>query len=606
MAHQAYVPYDGSMMTSARTSASTFRRVATDLAHEPFPQLAAALCAQGPGGTCIDRILKQWRKLSLEAMPHLDALTREEFENSISEILLTAADAFRSADPQRLRGVMETGPQHGIDRCVQTYSLLDLFEEVRILRGVVIVELAEQMQRPLEVDEAATFHAIFDIIIQQGVIALVQKHDELLDQSQSTLVEMNEQLMKSSVFQNELYEQAEAMRDEIARQAEELARESRGKDEFLAMLSHELRHPLAPIRSAVHLLKMQEGAEGDNEVRQKAHRVIERQVDNLNELVSGLLEVSRVISGRVHLNEEIVDLNDVVRHAVETVLPSIEQRNHKLVVHYGGDEPEPVGCIADATRLEGVFVNVLNNAAKFTPNGGCIEIYCERLDQPGFVQVRIRDNGVGIDEEFLPRLFNLFTQADHSLARSSGGLGIGLALCQRIVELHGGSMEAHSPPRGSDVGSEFIVKLPTVPIADVSGRHLPEEPAADAHGLRVLVVDDNADLVMMLAAALRHKGYAVRCAHNGPDGLEVALRWRPDAVLLDIGLPGLNGYEVARRLRAAPPQAGMRDARLIALTGYGRDTDATLAKEAGFDAHLVKPCDFDELEDLLNSKNTRS
>jgi PAS domain S-box-containing protein len=391
------------------------------------------------------------------------------------------------------------------------------------------------------------------------------------------------------------------MANKIAQQAEQLADESRRKDEFLAMLGHELRNPLAPIRTAVHLLALHERG-SQNAIQQQAREIIERQVANLTRLVGDLLDVSRVISGRIHLNRLSLDLNQVVKHAIETVTPLIEQRKHELVLHLCD---APIWANADATRMEEVFVNLLNNAAKYTSDGGRIEVWCEGMPGDKFVQVRVRDNGIGIDKNLLPRIFDLFTQADRSLARSEGGLGIGLSLAHRLVELHGGTIEAHSPPPGRTVGSEFIVKLPLAASPFEATQVLQDQPAPNPNGMRVLVVDDNVDSVMMFASALRAKGYAVQSAYTGPDGLKVAQQWRPDIVLLDIGLPGLDGYEVARRLRTTPLDGADRrktfQGRIIAVTGYGRDRDIDRAREAGFDAHLAKPFELDELEQLMTS-----
>jgi signal transduction histidine kinase len=496
--------------------------------------------------------------------------------------------------------VIDVGGQHGVDRFVQKTTLLDLFEEVRILRNVVIIEIAAEMQRALKVEEAATFHAIFDIFIQQGVIALVQMQHQLLEQSQATAVEMNEQLLIATVRQNELLEQAKAMQETIARQGEELAAESRRKDEFLAMLSHELRNPLAPIRSAVHLLRLQERDGSENMIQKQAHEIIERQVGNLTKLVNDLLDISRVISGGIRLTPEVIDLNQVIEYAMETVKPLQMQRKHEVVFNRC---EVPVWTRADATRMEEVFVNLLNNAAKYTPDGGRIDLWCEHLEGTDTVQIRVRDNGIGIDAELLPHIFDLFTQGYRSLDRSIGGLGIGLSLAQRIVRLHGGTIEAHSPPADNRTarGSEFIVKLPTAPAPLGFAPPQPEALSADAAGrggLRVLVVDDNIDLVTMLACSLRERGYSVQSAYTGPDGLNVAEQWQPDIVLLDVGLPGLDGYEVARRLRADPAKSA-KELRLIALTGYGRDADIAKAHEAGFEAHLIKPFDLNELEKLM-------
>ena len=385
------------------------------------------------------------------------------------------------------------------------------------------------------------------------------------------------------------------MEKKIKQQAEALADESRREDEFLAMLSHELRNPMAPIRSAVHLLKVHERG-SENLIQQQAREIIERQVTNLTKLVSDLLEVSRVISGRIRLTLHTIDMNGIVQHAIETAMPLIEQRKHELVVNLCSD---PLWTNVDATRMEEAFVNLLNNAAKYTNKGGRIEVACDH--HQNHAMVRVRDNGIGIDEKLLPRVFDLFTQADRSLDRSQGGLGIGLSLVHRIVELHGGTVEAHSPPEGLDVGSEFIVNVPLVQAPGIEAEPPPheshaEEPGSD--GLRVLLVDDNLDACTILGHMLRQKGYGVQSVHTGPDGLRDAKQWRPDIVLLDIGLPGLDGYEVARRLRAAPDLKGL-NMTLIAMTGYARESDIALAREAGFDAHLVKPFDFDELEKLM-------
>jgi len=404
-----------------------------------------------------------------------------------------------------------------------------------------------------------------------------------------------------------------------------LAGESHRKDEFLAMLSHELRNPLAPIRAAVHVMKARANGSEHAAARQ-ARDIIERQVGNLTKLVGDLLEVSRVVSGRIRLERRIVDLNKIVAAAIESTMPLIEQHKHELVSHLCEDG---VWADADATRMEEVFINLFNNAAKYTPEGGRIEVWCERMkghSDEKFAQFRIRDSGVGIDRELLPRIFDLFTQADRSLARAQGGLGIGLSLAHQLVGMHGGVIIAASDGPGQ--GAEFIVKLPLMarpadlPVAgDLPGKS--DEAAGTATAgtatagtatsgqaksiregvngtpmaeLRVLVVDDNVDYVAMLDATLRQLGYAVRTAHSGSEALEIAQEWRPDVVLLDIGLPGLDGYEVARRLRA---HGDTRHAKLIAVTGYGREVDKAQARLAGFDEHLTKPVEVADILKLL-------
>ena len=387
-------------------------------------------------------------------------------------------------------------------------------------------------------------------------------------------------------------------RRELKQAAEELADMNRRKDEFLAMLSHELRNPLAPIRTAVHLMRTQ-GRGSENLVEQQAREIIERQVGNLTKIVSDLLEVSRVVNGRIRLDMQAVDLNCVAAHAVESSSHLAEQRKHELILNLF---PGSLWINGDVTRLEEIFVNLLNNAAKYTPDGGHIEVHCEQPAGTDHALVRIRDDGVGIPDELLRdgRIFDLFTQADRSLARSAGGLGIGLSLAHRLVSLHGGSIAVMSPPEGAERGSEFIVRLPLVAPPLRAEIEEPQAPLPKPLGARVLVVDDNRDLVATLATSLQHAGFSVQCAYSGPEALRVARQWRPDMVLLDIGLPGFDGYEVARRLRADPvlTEAGAT-MRLIAMTGYGRETDLALAREAGFNTHLTKPVEFKDLEKVL-------
>ncbi len=415
---------------------------------------------------------------------------------------------------------------------------------------------------------------------------------------------------------------------EVAAQAEALAAQARAKDEFLAMLSHELRNPLAPIRAAAHMMRLQErgGGASANPLLQEAREVIERQVANLTKMVSDLSEVSRVISGRIRLELKPVDMKQIVEHAVQSVTPLFEQRNHAVSVSACS---EPVSAHGDSTRLEEVLVNLLNNAAKYTPDGGRIAVACELRHEGGkdYAMVRVRDNGVGMEETLVPRVFDLFTQGDRSLDRSWGGLGIGLSLAHRLITMHGGTIHAHSAGPGK--GSEFSVKLPLFPAPQAQLSSEGQSPDTETPGLtgigegrvkapavRVLVVDDNVDLVTMLCGTLRLKGYIVQSANTGPEGLRIAREWRPDIALLDIGLPGLDGYEIARRLRSdnviplaasegvvgtGGVKTGGTGARmkLIAITGYGRDDDVAHARDAGFDGHMVKPCDMEKLDEMM-------
>jgi PAS domain S-box-containing protein len=377
--------------------------------------------------------------------------------------------------------------------------------------------------------------------------------------------------------------------------AEDALKEAdRRKDEFLAMLSHELRNPLAALRNALHLLTMP-GA--DAAIVGRARGVMERQVHHLVRLVDDLLDVSRIMRDKIELRKEPVDLADVVARAVEAARPVIDARGQDLTVRL---PPEPVRLEADPVRLAQVVGNLLNNSAKFTAGAGRIALTAAREGEE--VVVRVRDTGVGIPADLLPQVFDAFVQADRSLDRSQGGLGIGLTLVRRLVELHGGRAEAHSAGPGQ--GSEFVVRLPA--RKDEGGRRKDESegrsdssfllPPSSLPRRRVLVVDDNVDAADSLALLLRLAGHDVRVAHDGPSALEAARAERPDAVFLDLGMPGMDGYEVARRLRQ---ESGLDGVRLVALTGWGQDEDRRRTQEAGFDQHLVKPAGLAAVQAVL-------
>jgi signal transduction histidine kinase/ActR/RegA family two-component response regulator len=377
--------------------------------------------------------------------------------------------------------------------------------------------------------------------------------------------------------------------EQLRQRTQELTQADRRKDEFLAMLAHELRNPLAAARNAVQVMRML--AREDANLRW-AGEVVERQVQHLGRLVDDLLDVSRFTSGKVTLRKEPTDLAAVVARAVETARPAVEGRRQKLSVTL---PPERLRVDGDPVRLAQVVGNLLNNAAKYTPEGGRIWLTAGR--EGGEAVLRVRDTGVGIAPEMLPRVFDLFAQADGSLARSEGGLGIGLTLVKSLLEMHGGRVEAHSA--GPDQGSEFVVRLPLLP-APQSPADTPEKdgPCVPVPPRRVLVVDDNVDAADSLAKVLALMGHDVRTAHDGPAALEEARDSAPDVVLLDIGLPRMDGYEVARRLRE---QVAPEHVLLVAMTGYGQDGDRRNSHEAGFDAHLVKPVDLAALEKLLAS-----
>ena len=376
------------------------------------------------------------------------------------------------------------------------------------------------------------------------------------------------------------------MEEELRRRAEELVAADRRKDQFLAMLAHELRNPLAPIRNAVELMRQIETMDPSF---QTSREMVERQVKHLARLVDDLLDVSRITQGSIRLRKETVDLATILECAVDTTRPLIELRGHELTVQLPA---RPVRLEADSTRLEQVVSNLLNNAAKYTMPGGHIWLTAEAED--GEAVIRVRDTGIGVPPDILSRVFEPFVQSDGSLARSEGGLGIGLTLVRSLVEMHGGSVEAHSPGLGQ--GSEFVIRLPIrLPALDATAH--PEAPAqAPARPVRVMVVEDNLDAAESLASLLRIWGHEVLVAHDGQEALEAASSYWPEVVLLDIGLPKLDGYQVARRLRE---DLGLDGALLVAMTGYGQAEDRRRSREAGIHHHYVKPVEPAVLRNLL-------
>jgi PAS domain S-box-containing protein len=403
------------------------------------------------------------------------------------------------------------------------------------------------------------------------------------------LEDANRQKEELLVREREARARAEAAAGEIARLYQELKKADRSKDEFLAMLAHELRNPLAPLRNAVSVRRL---GGHHPELVEKAWTMVERQVEHLSRLVDDLLDVSRITQGKIELRKQSVRLAEVVDRAVEDIGPFIEESGHTLMVAL---PPDPMDLEADPVRLCQILVNLLHNAAKYTERGGRIELSAERAG--GDVLIRVRDTGVGIAPELLPRVFDLFSQAERSLDRSQGGLGIGLTLVRRLVEMHGGRVSAVSSGPGQ--GSEFTVRLPTLspaPAAHKPAAPPSSEPAPDAVARRVLLVDDNEDGAESLAMLLKAWGHEVTVAYTGAAALEAAQAQRPEVILLDIGLPGIDGYEVARRLRQ---QAGLEQTRLIAVTGYGQENDRLRSRAAGFDYHLVKPLDLSVLRELL-------
>ncbi len=359
------------------------------------------------------------------------------------------------------------------------------------------------------------------------------------------------------------------------------------KDEFLATLAHELRNPLAPLRSGLELMNM---AGNDDPNIQQVRGMMERQLKQMVRLIDDLLDVSRISRNRLELRMERVELADVIRNAVETSRPLIEAAGHHFTVHVPLDG---ITVEADMTRLAQVFSNLLNNAAKYTEHGGRIRLAVEQRD--GQAEISIKDNGIGIPPSMLPKVFEMFTQVDRSLEKAYGGLGIGLTLVKRLTEMHGGTVEARS--EGYGTGSEFIVRIPVVPALPRAGNGTEQNARPEAAaGSRILVVDDNQDSALAMAMMLRLLHNETRIANDGVAALAAAEEFRPDVILLDIGMPGMNGYDVAKRIREEEWGRGIF---LIALTGWGQEEDRRRSREAGFDHHLLKPVEPTVLKKLL-------
>jgi len=373
--------------------------------------------------------------------------------------------------------------------------------------------------------------------------------------------------------------------DEALREAD------RRKDEFLALLAHELRNPLAPLRNGLEIIRL---AGTDANAVSRARAMMERQLAHMVRLVDDLLDVSRISRNKIELRRARILLSDVLSSAVETARPAIEAAEHELSLAL---PPTPIHLDADLTRLAQVFSNLLNNSAKYTPRGGRIRLTAERRGDQ--VAVSVTDTGIGIPADALPHIFEMFSQVDRSIERATGGLGIGLALVKGLVEMHGGTVTAESAGPGK--GSTFTVRLPVLEESLDPG--FPETPEREADAgrpkRRILVAEDNRDTASSMAMILKLAGNEVHAVHDGAEAVAAAERFRPEVILMDVGMPRLNGYEATRRIREQP---WGRDIVIVALTGWGQPSDKSRSQEAGCDAHLVKPVKMSELEDLLTSE----
>ena len=384
------------------------------------------------------------------------------------------------------------------------------------------------------------------------------------------------------------------------RQSAALEVAARQVHDFIAVLAHELRNPLAPIRNAAHLLAVATPGAQEFEV---ARLAIDRQSAQLMRIVDDLLDIGRITRGALSIHPQRVDLRDIVARAIEAARPGIDSAGHQLSIQL---PPEPVFLQADELRVTQALTNVLNNAARYTDAGGKIALslrrespdqnYNEEANQLAWASLSVRDTGRGIDPEFIANIFGMFVQGRQAASRSQGGLGVGLALARAIIELHHGTIEARS--EGAGKGSEFIIKLPVEAARPAAGPEQPKRPANGRASVarRVLVVDDNVDAAAMLAALIRQLGHEVEIVHDGSAALRAVEGYRPEVILLDIGMPGMNGFEVAQRLREVGRVPRLR---IVAVTGWGKPEDRQRSREAGFDMHLIKPVELSEIQQAL-------
>jgi signal transduction histidine kinase/ActR/RegA family two-component response regulator len=377
-------------------------------------------------------------------------------------------------------------------------------------------------------------------------------------------------------------------------QSERLRDSDRRKDEFLATLAHELRNPLAPIRNALQIIHL---AGNNGPTVEQAHEMMERQLGQMVRLIDDLLDVSRISRGKLELRKERIELDAAIRSAVDTAQPLIDAAGHQLTV---SGSPRPIYLDADPVRLAQVFSNLLNNAAKYMERGG--RIWLTVTPEEREVVVSVRDTGIGIPGEALPGIFDMFSQVDHSLEKAQGGLGIGLTLVKQLLEMHGGRIEARS--EGAGKGSEFIARLPVVAVAPRPQlAETGEQRRSRTPTCRILVADDNRDAAESMSTVLRLMGNEVRTVHDGLQAIEEAAAFRPDLVLLDIGMPRLNGYDAARRIRG---ERWGKSTLIVAMTGWGQDEDKRRAREAGFDRHFTKPVDPGAIAKLIAEMRSSS
>jgi signal transduction histidine kinase len=501
-------------------------------------------------------LIERWSYRAVDEQPQASRLHHDNLLDDLPRLLRTLGRSLAdSTDPDDAPHC-EPARAHGEQRWEDGWSLPEVVRDFQILRLVLYDHLEQALDRPMMAREVQAIGLGLDEAISASVAAYVRQRD-----AHSRRIE-----------------------EELRARAAELREGDRRKNEFLAVLAHELRNPLAPILNSVEVLRLLEPK--DANVMQ-ARVIVERQVRQMVRLVDDLLDITRISQGKVELRRTTFDVALAVGQAVQTTAPLFQSQRHQLSVHL---PHEPLRVEADQARLVQVLVNLLNNAAKYTEPGGRVELTA--LTEEAEAVVRVKDNGVGIEPEMLGQVFNLFTQVGRSLGKAQGGLGIGLTLVRQLVELHGGTVTVRSDGPGK--GSEFEVRLPAAAAA--ADPEPAKTPTRNGDGRHILIVEDNADARSTLETLLRLLGHRVEVASTGKDAVERALACRPEVALIDLGLPEMDGYAVARKLRA---DLG-RGVRLVALTGHALEEDRRRTHEAGFDGHLVKPVELTELSRVLD------
>lgn len=493
-------------------------------------------------------LIERWSQRAVQEQPHAARAHHQALLDHLPRLLHALGESL--ADRLDADAAPHQAParQHGEQRWEVGWSLPEVVRDYQILRLVLIEYLEEKLHRRLFFREVMAIGLALDEAIAASVSAYVRQSESALQ------------------------EQAAALKEADQR-----------KNEFMAILAHELRNPLAPILTSVELFRL---LAPDEDNLRRAREILERQVKHMVRLVDDLLDLTRIARGKLDLRRARFDVAHAVHQAVHTVRSLLESQRHQLSVELPA---EPIYLDADEARLVQVLINLLTNAAKYTERGGRIALTV--LHEGGEVVFRVRDNGVGIDAEMRESIFDLFTQVGRERHRSQGGLGIGLSLVRRVVELHGGRVSVHS--EGAGKGSEFTVRLPAASAPPTASGAL--APPAAASARHVLIIEDNADARETLATLLRMLGHRADTAATGPEGVQHALAHRPQVVLIDFALPGLDGLQVARQLRAGLGNA----VTLVAVTGYVTEEDRQRARAAGFDAYLSKPVELEELNRVL-------